>query len=262
MTRHEIQILRAVGMAQTAVAAKTGASVQSVRRIEREELVTTSHTEVLTAACGVGRPSLAAPWGAQLATWLAEERGLPGVELLRRAREVGYPGGKSALHELIRRLRALALAPLVRFEGVPGEFSQHDFGQVDVRYTSGIVERVHFFASRLKCNSCGKYVVLSHRQASTTEDLGFGAVTRYCHLSVQTAVEGTHVRRGDVIGNIGTTGWSRPQTTTTGYEHVHWELISDGAKIDPLPFTVGCFDPWQSYPTDRLVLTYPVQCKN
>ena len=42
MTRHEIQILRAVGMAQTAVAAKTGASVQSVRWIEREEPVTTS----------------------------------------------------------------------------------------------------------------------------------------------------------------------------------------------------------------------------
>jgi transposase len=167
MTRHEIQILRAVGMAQTAVAAKTGASVQSVRRIEREELVTTSHTQALTAACGVGRPSLAAPWGAQLATWLAEERGLPGVELLRRAREVGYQGGKSALYELIRRLRAPALAPLVRFEGVPGEFSQHDFGQVDVRYTSGIVERVHFFASRLKWSRMVDVVLVPDEREET-----------------------------------------------------------------------------------------------
>ena len=60
MARHEIQVLRAVGMAQTAVAARTGVSVQSVRRIEREGPVT-SHTQALTAACGVGRPSLAAP---------------------------------------------------------------------------------------------------------------------------------------------------------------------------------------------------------
>jgi hypothetical protein len=32
--------------------------------------------------------------------------------------------------------------------------------------------------------------------------------------------------------------------------------------VDPLPLTVGCFDSKQAYPTDRLVLTYPAQCKN
>ena len=40
--------------------------------------------------------------------------------------------------------------PLVRFEGLPGEFTQHDFGQVDVRYADGATQRIHFFASRLK----------------------------------------------------------------------------------------------------------------
>jgi hypothetical protein len=38
----------------------------------------------------------------------------------------------------------------VRFEGVPGEFSQHDFGQGEGRYLDGTEERIHFFASRLK----------------------------------------------------------------------------------------------------------------
>jgi hypothetical protein len=38
----------------------------------------------------------------------------------------------------------------MRFEGLPGEFSQHDFGQIQVKYTDDRVERVHFFASRLK----------------------------------------------------------------------------------------------------------------
>lgn len=47
-------------------------------------------------------------------------------------------------------MRPARVAPVVRFEGLPGEFSQHDFGQVDVTYVDGRVERTHFFASRLK----------------------------------------------------------------------------------------------------------------
>jgi transposase len=151
MTRHEIQILRAVGMAETAVARQTGASVRSVRRIGREPAVTTGETATLIAARQVGRPSTSASWAATIQSWLAEDGALPGVEIVRRLQEEhGYRGGKSAVYELLRRLRVPAVAPLVRFEGVPGEFSQHDFGQVDVRYVSGAVERIHFFASRLK----------------------------------------------------------------------------------------------------------------
>jgi transposase len=33
---------------------------------------------------------------------------------------------------------------------LPGEFSQHDFGEVLVRFLDGTEQRVHFFASRLK----------------------------------------------------------------------------------------------------------------
>jgi transposase len=39
---------------------------------------------------------------------------------------------------------------LVRFDGLPGEFSQHDFEEVWVTYRDGPEEKVHFFASRLK----------------------------------------------------------------------------------------------------------------
>jgi len=145
MTRHEIQILRGAGIAEPTVATQVGVSVRSVRRIAKEAPVTGE-----AQAPKVGRPSGAAPWASQLVRWLEEDRQLPGVELVRRAQEAGYRGGKSALYELIRRLRPVAVAPLVRFEGVAGEFSQHDFGQVDVRYTDGTVERRRFFASRLK----------------------------------------------------------------------------------------------------------------
>jgi transposase len=145
MTRHEIQILRAAGIPEQAVAQQTGVSVRSVERIIKEPPV---RDRIRTAR--VGRPSLTTGWADRIAGWLAEDRTLPGMELLRRAHEAGYAGGKSALYELIRRLRPTPTVPVVRFEGVPGEFSQHDFGQSDVRYLDGRTERLHFFASRLK----------------------------------------------------------------------------------------------------------------
>ena len=106
MTRHEIQILRAVGMAQTAVAAKTETSVRSVRRIEREAAVTTGDTAALIEARRVGRPSTAASWASQVDAWRRDDHALPGIEVLRRLREEHqYRGGKSAVYELVRRLR-------------------------------------------------------------------------------------------------------------------------------------------------------------
>ena len=97
MSRHEIQILRAAGMGQVAVAAKTGTSVRSVRRIQAEPPVTTSETAALIAARRVGRPSVVAPWAAVVSGWLADERELPSGEILRRLRDDHqYVGGKSA----------------------------------------------------------------------------------------------------------------------------------------------------------------------
>lgn len=72
------------------------------------------------------------------------------LELLRRARVDGYTGGKTPFYDLVASLRPSAVAPLVRFEGLAGEFSQHDFGEVEVRFVDGTRRRVQFFASRLK----------------------------------------------------------------------------------------------------------------
>jgi hypothetical protein len=46
------------------------------------------------------------------------------------------------------------MKPLVRFEGLPGEFKQRDFGQVDVESLQGSGCRIHIFASRLKDPRC------------------------------------------------------------------------------------------------------------
>ena len=72
---------------------------------------------------------------------------LKSVEILRRARLNGYQGGKSALYELIAELRPHTRQLMMRFEGLPGEFSQHDFGEVRISYLDGTQEVVRFFCS-------------------------------------------------------------------------------------------------------------------
>jgi hypothetical protein len=55
----------------------------------------------------------------------------------------------------------------MRFEGLPGEFSQHDFGEVIVRYLDGSTERVHFFASRMKYSRATQVSLVPNQQAET-----------------------------------------------------------------------------------------------
>lgn len=60
-------------------------------------------------------------------------------------------------------------------------------------------------------------------------DHGRGIETRYGHLSSMTAYAGQRVKRGDVIGRMGSTGRS------TG-SHLHYEVRIDGRPVNPVPF--------------------------
>lgn len=148
--RHEIQVQRRAGRSLVETAQRVGVSQSSVRRVVAEPPVASFDTEAERAKRRIGRPSKAEPFRDLLVRELVAQPDVLAVELLRRAKDSGYVGGKSALYELVRELRPERPQPIVRFEGVAGEFSQHDFGEVDVRYADGFVERVHFFASRLK----------------------------------------------------------------------------------------------------------------
>ena len=53
-------------------------------------------------------------------------------------------------------------------QGLPGEFSQHDFGQVDVEFLGGAIRRIHFFASRLKYS---RYLCVSVVKDEAVESL-------------------------------------------------------------------------------------------
>ena len=150
MARHRVQVLRASGMTLRRIASETGIPLRSVKRIVNEPTIEEPDDAASTKQRGVGRPSVVDPFHDQLVAVLAAEPTLRTVEILHRMRGLGYRGAKTPLYEAVRRLRPRATTPLVRFEGVAGEFSQHDFGQVDVRYLDGTNERIRFFASRLK----------------------------------------------------------------------------------------------------------------
>ena len=66
----------------------------------------------------------------------------------------------------------------------------------------------------------GNLVVLKH---------GFGLVTRYGHMSGFNVKPGQNVKRGDVIGYVGSTG------RATG-AHVHYEILANGKLLNPLQF--------------------------
>jgi murein DD-endopeptidase MepM/ murein hydrolase activator NlpD len=87
---------------------------------------------------------------------------------------------------------------------------------IDVYATGGgIVE-----TTRVNSWGYGREIVIDH---------GFGYKTRYAHLSSFLVKEGDKVKRGDLIGLVGSTGKS------TG-AHLHYEVEKDGHKVNPINY--------------------------
>lgn len=63
-------------------------------------------------------------------------------------------------------------------------------------------------------------------------DHGYGIVTRYGHLSRFKATPGQQVRRGDIIGFVGSTGRSTSA-------HLHYEILLNGKLTDPMKLLGG-----------------------
>ena len=82
----------------------------------------------------------------------------------------------------------------------------------------GVVDRADNSASGF-----GNHVVIRH---------GFGYESLYAHLSKYNCRPGQHVKRGDVIGYVGSTGRSEGP-------HCHYEVHKDGKVVNPLNFYYG-----------------------
>lgn len=150
LKRHAVQVLRKAGHTYADIAATCNIPTRTVRRIADEADVTHTDDVAERAQRGVGRPSKTEPFRAFVVEKLADQPDIMSLELLRLAKEKGYDGAKSAFFDLVKSVRPGCTDFHMRFEGVAGEFSQHDFGQVDVTFLDGTTKRVRFFASRLK----------------------------------------------------------------------------------------------------------------
>jgi len=151
LKRHEIQVLLRAGHTQAEAARIARVSTRSVKRVAAEPEVQQVDDAKERTQRRIGRPSMAEPFRALVQKLVTEEADILSVEVLRRARLDGYRGGKSALYQLVAAVRPPRhVRMMMRFEGLPGEFSQHDFGQVKVQFEDSNVHKVRFFASRLK----------------------------------------------------------------------------------------------------------------
>lgn len=112
---------------------------------------------------------------------------------------------------------------------------------------------------------CGNGIWIQHGS--------FGRYTLYCQLDKMQVRLGDRVMRGQVIATLGVTGEPtlRAVHPREPIPMLHFGLgtvqmpRNDGdldTTLDPLSITVGCYDPAKTYPADRLVLTYPLRCKD
>lgn len=69
----------------------------------------------------------------------------------------------------------------------------------------------------------GNHIEISH---------GFGYLTLYAHLSKYNVRQGQRVKRGDIIGYVGSTGRSQAP-------HLHYEVHKDGKVMNPINFYYG-----------------------
>ena len=171
--RYMVKSLKKAKVPTAIVKEVTGISERSIRRIEKEPESDSANEEDFRNRRKVGRPSQLEPYKADILAWLSEERDpadgpMKGQEVIQRLRAKGCRVGDSTVYDYLRKVRPKeAPKPIVRFEGLPGEFSQHDFGQRRVRYSDGKVEVVKFFASRLKYSRYVDVQVVANEQQET-----------------------------------------------------------------------------------------------
>jgi len=73
----------------------------------------------------------------------------------------------------------------------------------------------------------GNLVIINH---------GYGYKTHYGHMNNFTVKRTQKVKRGEIIGYVGNTGLSSAP-------HVHYDIVKDGKRIDPVHFFYNDFTP-------------------
>lgn len=150
MERSTIQVLAKRGKSIRQIAAELGRSPTTISRVLREPVTQTPARR--------RRRSKVDPYRAQIVAWV--EAGLTAERMLALARAdptAPYTGGHSVFRGLVRRIRQeqqqqhAASAVPIRFEGLPAEYLQVDWGEVRrCPFTQQAPATRYFLACRLK----------------------------------------------------------------------------------------------------------------
>lgn len=109
----------------------------------------------------------------------------------------------------------------MRVHPITGKLARHNGVDIPAPYGTPIYATADGIVGRAQClGGYGNYVEIEH---------GNAIETRYGHMSSFVVQPGQQVKKGDVIGYVGSTGRS------TG-NHLHYEVRIDGEPVNPMPF--------------------------
>lgn len=135
--------------------------------------------------------------------------------------EVEYPGnGESFLYPLPPG--AVITSPYgYRIHPITGNYSLHNGVDLAIAEGTPIYATKSGYVTTATYNYVyGNYVTINHMD-------GFSSL--YGHMTYFAVGEGQYVNRGDVIGYVGSTGWS------TG-PHLHFTIYLNGATVNPMNY--------------------------
>ncbi len=145
MARSTIKFLKQQGQFNTRIAGLVGCDRHTVARALGESTDPPRRRRVRPGTLDTRREALL--------SWIREE--VPVTRMLELARQdplAPYAGGASTFYRFVARLRAgleAGAPPVIRFEGLPGEYVQWDWGEARVPLGGDRVKRV-FLCGRLK----------------------------------------------------------------------------------------------------------------
>lgn len=148
MGRSEIRKLRKQGLSLTEIAARTGLHRNTVSRLLKEPPDRTYRRKP--------RPDAASPYEAKILAWLKDEVPVERMlELVQEEEEPRYAGSRSAFYAGVARVRKEAelskAERFIRFEGLPGEYAQVDWGEIrGLPFQRQDAATRYFLAVRLK----------------------------------------------------------------------------------------------------------------
>jgi len=166
--RYTVQVLRQGGLTRERIHELTGISERSISRMGGEPEIVPGDDEVsVRKVSKVGAPSKVAASRDLIVRLLTDKPDMTSVEIIHQMKTDGYEGKPSAAFAFIAKLRKASRDFVMRFEGLPGEFTQHDFGEVIVQFTDGRRKKIHFFATRLKYSRWVEVNIVPNQNAET-----------------------------------------------------------------------------------------------